>query len=849
MTGPGLPDEQPVFAHHVRALLARQAQADRDLVGASYRRGRNHQPEAEPGQSPARRKADALAAAVGIDFHRPSPIRRGGRQTGGGRVPHFDMKPMGKTHVPTSRDGKVHHGFKAKATGGEHFDYLRDGAKVTIISHLDYIRRDQAVADLAENLVIDMIDEQVIRGGMNARAIVSNIAGSPDRQRSLFIAAEQCERTPKLHHLTASTADVKRYDRVAGFATSPDWLRDMSRRLKAARREAEAKAAAKGRPFKDRQVIVADVTPEQAFDRLTWFDKHPGFPAPRWQQGRTGRSHHRFVQELPADAKPEQHGQILRNIVAMLAADGWMAVGVIHQPDQHGDKRNFHIHVDAYDRPAKWLDEEGKWDFEVVERKNGKNTRPYRQNKVSYRAEPGNNGKRAKVDTAELMRGRFIDIVNAVMGEERYLHGTYKENGIALTPLEHMGNRATGHERRGVATEVGTRNARRIVSDELAACDRKAAAATDVLARDMALILPSIGDQPDAVAAARRYERLSRRLIQRRHDMDVADVVVAASRSRAEAVIATLEPEPGRRTKPRAGDRALLEAAHAHLDWVVQHSPSDDERAAERQRIARIEAQVGAAWDEVAAAIATKGQRIPAITYVSTRTAPAATMPHPDYREQVRGRLRQWLTQHGRDEGRLIFEGGTVRLAPDQPKAIDRLMRLSAGEEEFQNWLIGERERRGNQAAADAKRQRDKQAALQRAEAARRKQQAAKAEAGDGVRTMSLPEDRARQAPVAADMPAAQPPGRPHVPERKSPPEPVPPASVDYPATQPVDRQAADPPVVIRADPQREKEPDRQVPPRPAPRDRPNGPPPGIRSKGPDDVAPPQRPMDRGSER
>ncbi|MEK9212824.1 hypothetical protein SM191_16545, partial [Sphingomonas sp. 2378] len=379
MTGPGLPDEQPVFAHHVRALLARQAQADRDLVGASYRRGRNHQSEAESGQSPARRKADALAAAVGIDFHRPSPIRRGGRQTGGGRV-------------------------------GEHFDYLRDGAKVTIISHLDYIRRDQAVADLAENLVIDMIDEQVIRAGMNARAIVSNIPGSPERQRSLFVAAEQSERKPKLHHLTASTADVGRYDRVAGFATTLPWLRDMSRRLKAARREAEVEAAAKGRPFKDRQVVVADVTSEEAFVRLTWCDQHPNFPAPQWRQGRTGRSHYRFVQELPADAKPEQHGQILRNIVAMLAADGWMAVGVIHQPDQHGDKRNFHIHVDAYDRPAKWMDEEGKWDFEVVKRKNGKNTRPYRQNKVSYRAEPDANGKRAKVDTAELMRGRFIDI-------------------------------------------------------------------------------------------------------------------------------------------------------------------------------------------------------------------------------------------------------------------------------------------------------------------------------------------------------------------------------------------------------------------------------------------------------
>ncbi|MEK9213337.1 hypothetical protein SM191_19270, partial [Sphingomonas sp. 2378] len=433
--------------------------------------------------------------------------------------------------------------------------------------------------------------------------------------------------------------------------------------------------------------------------------------------------------------------------------------------------------------------------------------------------------------------------------EERYLHGTYEENGIALTPLEHMGNRATGHERRGVATEVGTRNARQIVSDELAACEKKAAAATDVLARDMTLILPSIGDQPDAVAAARRYERLSRRLIQRRHDMDVTDVVVAASRSRAEAVIATLEPEPGRRTKPRAGDGARLEAARAHLDWVAQHSPSDDERVAERQRLARIEAQAATAWDEVAAAIVREKQGNPAITYVPTRLAPSPTMPHPDYQERVRGRLRRWLARHGRDEGRLVFVGDTVRLAPDQPKAVDRLLRLYAGEQEFQNWMVSERERRADQAAADAKRQRVKQAALQRAEVARRKQQAAKAEADDLVRTMSPPEDHARSQPVAADMPAAQPAGRPPVPEGKSPPKPAPPASVDYPATQPVDRRPPDPPVVTRVDPQREKEGERQVPPGPAPRGRPKGPPPHIRSKGPDDIAPPQRPMDRGSER
>ncbi|KAK0357820.1 hypothetical protein LTR94_037871, partial [Friedmanniomyces endolithicus] len=64
-----------------------------------------------------------------------------------------------------------------------------------------------------------------------------------------------------------------------------------------------------------------------------------------------------------------------------LVDDGWMVVGAIHQPDRHNDRRNFHIHVDAVDRPAEWLDAHGCWDFEYVERRNGKVTHPKRQNK------------------------------------------------------------------------------------------------------------------------------------------------------------------------------------------------------------------------------------------------------------------------------------------------------------------------------------------------------------------------------------------------------------------------------------------------------------------------------------
>ena len=848
MTHPGLPDEQPVFSHYVRALLARQAQADRDLVGPSYRRGRNQQVEADTGRSTGRGKAAVLAKSVGVDFHQPSPLRRQGRQTGGSRVPHFDMKPMGRSYLPTSKDGKVHHRSKGKGNAGDHFDYLRDGAKVTIVSHLDYIRRDHAVADLAEDLVIDMIDEQEIRAGMNARAIYSNIPGSPERQRSLFVAAEQCESTPRVHHLTASTADVASYDWVARLANSPPWLRDMSRRLKAACRQAEAEAAAKGRPFKDREVIVADVTPEEAFERLTWCDEHPSFPAPQWKQGRTGRSHYRFVQDLPVDATPQQHGQILRGVVGMLAADGWMAVGVIHQPDPHGDKRNFHIHIDAYDRPAKWMEDHGKWDFEVVVRKNGKDTRPYRQNKVSYRAQPDANGKCAEVDTAILMRSRFIDIVNDVMGMERYLHGTYKANGIDLTPLEHMGNRAIAHERRGQATGVGSRNARRIVGDELAACETKARSATIALEREMALILLTIGTDADALTAARRYERATRRLIQRRFDMEVADVRVAAARSRAEAVIATLEPEPGRRLKPRPDDRALLEAAHAHLEWVARHSPSDGERAAERKRIARIEAELRSAWDEIAPAIGRKTSNDPAITFVSMRSAPRPPSSHPDYEEQVRGRLRQWLRRHGRDEGRLVFVDDTVRLAPGVPMAIDGLMRHFAAEEEFQNWLRDERKRRADQDAIDVKRQLIKQAAQQRAESAHRNNLPVEPKAVRGSSKWF------RQDPTIIQVAAG---------EAKESPRRVEPEPINQSAAVPIVRAPQDQPAAGKVghhlvegtaqNPERpvdgEERGHWREPSARAPRDKSKEPPPHIRSKGPNDVAPPQHPIDRGKGR
>src|SRR3546814_2290966 len=50
------------------------------------------------------------------------------------------------------------------------------------------------------------------------------------------------------------------------------------------------------------------------------------------------------------------------------------------------DLRNYHLHIVAHDRPAKFLSEFGQWDFEVEERYNHKGEDrirwPHRQNKI-----------------------------------------------------------------------------------------------------------------------------------------------------------------------------------------------------------------------------------------------------------------------------------------------------------------------------------------------------------------------------------------------------------------------------------------------------------------------------------
>ncbi|OBX19495.1 hypothetical protein A9995_07020 [Erythrobacter sp. QSSC1-22B] len=436
----------PLYQHQLEAILARRRFLDQEAIGAFHRCGLRSLQKSDVSGSTSRKGKPISTPRAGFDLCIPSPLIKRDRQSSAKRIPHFDIKTITAQEQP-SKAGRTQHGSKqGSMTGSEHFNYVRSGAYLTISSHLDYLRRQHDCESPGQSLDVDMLDEQVVRAEQNALAYFTNIPGDVARQRSLFEAAERIDAKPKTFYLKASTAKLAYLKQLAVQRDAPDWFFPMLEQLRKAKQDADETARNCRKEQWDYHAQIASGSAEQVYDWLSDLEAYPDLKAEvEWEQGRAGRSQIRFVGELPQGLSPSERHQILTMFCGTLAADGMMVAAAIHQPDRTNDKRNFHIHVDAYDRPAQWLEEHDCWDFEHCVRKNGKNTYPLRQRKVRY---PG--------QSAIIFRQRFIDIVNQVRAGRKeiaeYLPGTYAENGVELTPLEHMGSRAIGLEKRGAIT-------------------------------------------------------------------------------------------------------------------------------------------------------------------------------------------------------------------------------------------------------------------------------------------------------------------------------------------------------------------------------------------------------------
>jgi len=640
-----------------------------------------------------------------VDFSRASPISAERRQSDYARIQHIDITHVTRTVVPVSSDGKTHQRYPAvTGVAADHHGYVISGA-LSRAKHYDYITRQAGGRDPHDPTpVMDVLDFEELHREENVLAIYSNIGVTAERQRSLFEAAERCERQAHGGTLTVSTKHAAAWRDAAVQSDALEWVRDASKLLDAIEVKQVLAAARKRKPVVEQIVTVTKVNLAQAYDRLVEADAVFGkrSPAlPDFVQGRSGRVQTRFVVELPRNLDAQSYHEIMRRYCDYLAADGWMFVAAIHRPDPHNTQANIHLHIDAYDRPSRWLDAHSCWDFEYcVRKRNGDWSYPFRQNKIAIaRGKAGGpSGREVASAYYKRLRAAFAQIANEIVDgrpdNPTYVAGTYRQNNINLTPLAHLGNRVIANEKRGVVTPAGHRNALVMFGDRLRQVRADLAAARrDLHRRARARIAAA------RTAAAQRMVRDWRRheatALHREAQAGVLGVAEALLRSRAEAVIAHQRGDDQPPAKRRLEQAAVADAQ----TWITEIDalmPQNAEQEAEATIVAN---HRDAARAALAKADDFDRNALPDFAYRARFSHGVAV--RDGHRDETRGRLLRWLDGHERDEKALIFDGEEIAIGAAVQKSIDRLFRLFVADRVVQERLHRERQRREWQAIVD----------------------------------------------------------------------------------------------------------------------------------------------------
>ena len=181
--------------------------------------------------------------------------------------------------------------------------------------------------------------------------------------------------------------------------------------------------------------------------------------------GKGGRVQTRLVVELPHEMDPAQRLTLAQQFCAPYEAQGTPYWAVIHAPNKHNDDRNFHLHINLSERPAKKIlhPDTGLpcWDFEYVEhfkteRRQARTRRPFCQSKlkaINHR------------DWVRNERCRFANLANAHLakaGIDKQLDPrSYEEMGIDKVASDRIAPAAFARERKGLATVAGIEVAQR----------------------------------------------------------------------------------------------------------------------------------------------------------------------------------------------------------------------------------------------------------------------------------------------------------------------------------------------------------------------------------------------------
>lgn len=536
------------------------------------------------------------------DFRVPTCMVDRPRTPDGATSFHFSYISISKEAVPTL-EGQPIEGFlvRKKQPALDHAKYIeRDGAIEGSegAKHADYIERPDAIEAVdPSDLVAEAIERQMAAvynetpteeeaallgphdiAPEGIPSVFSNISDDPFERQEYWRAIERTERQPRSHKLFFNPessarwwAAVERSDTLnptlkEHLLTVAEQYRQHLQHLTSNGESKEAFIPAAFPPSGKENRLTA----EDAGKLIEQATSLPGFdysqPPIEFKSGRGGRVQIRFVAELPHEVSAEDRALIVQNFCNRLAnletrvdpdgterQVGMMYTAVIHAPDSHNDGRNYHLHIVAHDRPAKYLEEHGVWDFELEEYyesvRKVRRRFPHRQNKIGVVSQ--STSRTGKQNSGQnfipAMRRDFAKITNTVLQtrgvKRRYDPRRYTEMGIDRTPTEHMGTKASALEAIGVPTIVGQLNAIAIWNDAERNIERQARRADIAYKADQNRIerilqeAASKNSSPPAILELRKLaverDRLTKSLAQDRRAIMVFDHMEAKAKSRA----------------------------------------------------------------------------------------------------------------------------------------------------------------------------------------------------------------------------------------------------------------------------------------------------------------------------
>ncbi|MGF9763910.1 MobA/MobL family protein [Microvirga sp. 0TCS3.31] len=346
------------------------------------------------------------------------------------------------------------------------WDLKRDAAGRSAQSQQDYLERPGAVERTPiQNLTDEELDALEY-------ASFGTIGDTLDERRRFWDAVDQIEGEPRGDTLTLKFADNPEWWdlAIANIATAPWPL------------QAKLEQQRAGGEIID--IRLGALPTDQAFAIHQWavalYPEAPIDIVP----GRGGRVQNRIIAELPWELEGRERVEIVRNFTNKLTEKGLPFWAVIHAPDSNNDRRNYHVHIVYYDRPAARMkdpvnpDGPEVWDFEIRQEKIYKNysrrvINPYAQNKLRE-----TNGQA----WIPRLREHWAQVSNEVMEKvgviKRYDARSYEAMGIQLDPLKHIPSKTFNKERKGELTEDGVILARRqwqVMQDRLVANHEKRA--------------------------------------------------------------------------------------------------------------------------------------------------------------------------------------------------------------------------------------------------------------------------------------------------------------------------------------------------------------------------------------